>query len=363
MLRIVKPGMKQWGGAVALLAAVLFAVATTQSAVAQKTPNDLVVRKSPVTGLASFVTGAGGQPIPVPQPALAGKITPADFLASFGRLFGVTDPAQEITMTATRTDALGHTHTTYRQVHQGVPVFSGVLKVHQDAAGRVLAANGDFYPLPKKLTTVPSLSVDAAEAAAHRAAVTGYDLDDDTGLALEYSELVIVDPGWYGDPPQGVHLAYYLVLTNLSVPLREASFVDAHTGVVLDRWSVIHTARVRAVYDGQFTSSLPGVLVRSEGDPPVGTPADADRAYDYAGDVYDFYWRAFGRDSINNDGMTLVLTVDSTAPPCPNAFWSGSQMVFCNGTVTDDVTAHEITHGVTERTANLIYQNQSGQLN
>jgi hypothetical protein len=38
-------------------------------------------------------------------------------------------------------------------------------------------------------------------------------------------------------------------------------------------------------------------------------------------------------------------------------------MVFCPGTATDDIVAHELTHGVTDFTANLIYRNQSGQLN
>jgi len=35
----------------------------------------------------------------------------------------------------------------------------------------------------------------------------------------------------------------------------------------------------------------------------------------------------------------------------------------CSGMVTDDIMAHELTHGVTEYTANLVYQNQAGQLN
>ena len=31
--------------------------------------------------------------------------------------------------------------------------------------------------------------------------------------------------------------------------------------------------------------------------------------------------------------------------------------------MTDDIVAHELSHGLTEFTANLIYQNQPGQLN
>jgi len=92
---------------------------------------------------------------------------------------------------------------------------------------------------------------------------------------------------------------------------------------------------------------------------------DVDAAYDYYGDTYDYFFRAFGRDGIDDAGMAMVATVNSPAPGCPNAFWSSSrqQMVFCPGTVTDDIVAHELSHGMTEFTANLIYQNQPGQLN
>ncbi len=54
-----------------------------------------------------------------------------------------------------------------------------------------------------------------------------------------------------------------------------------------------------------------------------------------------------------------------------NAFWNGAQMVFGDGdgelfnrfTAALDVVAHELTHGVIEREAGLIYADQSGALN
>src|SRR5262249_8928311 len=144
---------------------------------------------------------------------------------------------------------------------------------------------------------------------------------------------------------------------------RDGFFIDAHTGAVLDRWDMICTLKDRRIYDGGGTSTLPGALVRSEGQGPIVSPTDANRAYDYYGDTYDYYLRAFGRDSIDGAGLQMIATVNSTAPGCPNAFWNGSQMVFCLNTVADDVVGHELTHGVTQYSANLIYQNQSGQLN
>jgi len=179
---------------------------------------------------------------------------------------------------------------------------------------------------------------------------------------VEQSELVIIDPGWYGNPPIGPHLAYYIILTDIPQAIREGFFIDARSGAVLDEWNMIHGSRVREIHDAGGTSSLPGPLSRSEGQSPVAV-ADVNRAYDYAGDTYDYYLRAFGRDSLDNAGMTLIVTVNSTGFGCPNAFWAGTQMIFCSGTVTDDIMGHELTHGVTQYTAGLFYQNQSGQLN
>ena len=53
-----------------------------------------------------------------------------------------------------------------------------------------------------------------------------------------------------------------------------------------------------------------------------------------------------------------------------NAFWDGTQLVFGDGdgeiferfTKPMDVMAHEFTHGVTQFTAGLIYQGQSGRI-
>ncbi|UCC31157.1 MAG: M4 family metallopeptidase [Phycisphaerales bacterium] len=371
---------------------------------ARNPPETPEVRKSNVTGHASFVTAAGGGPISVKLPMGRVQPRPADFLEEYGHLYGITDPLRQLAVGKTRTDLIGHTHTTYKQVHGGVPVFSGMLNVHQDARGRIVAANGDFYPVKPTLNTVPTLKVDAAIAQAMAEITVG-------DPSIEQSELVIVDPGWYGDPPLGEHLAYYIVLTDLTVPLRDAFFVDAHTGAILDRWSMICDVRLRSIHDAEGGSDccfangsagcdqpaceqavcevdssccdeewdricairaaqycdslcLPGPLARSEGNPPTGVP-DVDAAYDYYGDTYDYLFRAFGRDGIDDAGMAMIATVNSPAPGCPNAFWSGSrqQMVFCPGTVTDDIVAHELSHGMTEHTANLIYQNQSGQLN
>ena len=94
------------------------------------------------------------------------------------------------------------------------------------------------------------------------------------------------------------------------------------------------------MYDARKTDQLPGKLVRSEGQAKVADKA-VNEAYDYSGDTYDFYDKLFGRNSLDDNGMTLISSVhvgeaDDTGSfvPMNNAFWNGEQMAYGDG---DDV--------------------------
>jgi Zn-dependent metalloprotease len=126
----------------------------------------------------------------------------------------------------------------------------------------------------------------------------------------------------------------------------------------------------RAIYDKKHsTTQTLGHVVRHEGHAPVGDAA-VDEAYDGLGDTYDYYWSVFQRDSIDGQGRALHGCVHyGTA--YPNAFWDGHAMFFGDGdgqyltrtTAGIDVIGHELTHGVTQYEANLVYSGQSGALN
>ncbi len=274
-------------------------------------------------------------------------------------LFKIPDPDRNLSQTRSTTDALGYKHTTYEQVFGGVSVFSGVLKIHQDAAGRFASANGDIHEIPASLSTVPLISPDAAEQTALQ--VAGLEQ-----ASTVVSRLVVVDPGWYGDAAIGPHLAYHVIVASSVSGIEEAFFVDARNGGILDRWSILCTMLTRSIHlhNNLPGEALPGTLARFEGSLPIGN-ADVDAVYDYTGDVYDYYFNAFGRDGYDDMGSAMVSTVNSAVFACPNAAWTfvNLQATFCPDTVSDDVVAHELTHGVTQFTANLIFQNQPGQLN
>lgn len=125
----------------------------------------------------------------------------------------------------------------------------------------------------------------------------------------------------------------------------------------------------RSVHDAQQGTRLPGVLARSEGDPPVADES-VNEAHDGLGHTWRVLHQAFGRDSLDGEGLQLVASVHY-GRSYVNAFWDGVQMVFGDGdgryisSFTDsvDVIAHELGHGVLQYTAGLVYVGQPGALN
>jgi Zn-dependent metalloprotease len=126
----------------------------------------------------------------------------------------------------------------------------------------------------------------------------------------------------------------------------------------------------RTIFDCRHSNSLPSSkLARSEGGPP-SSDAAVNRAYDGFGKTRDFYKEVFERNSIDGRGMRLEGYVHR-GTGFNNAFWDGQEMVFGDGdeqiftdfTKSLDVIGHELTHGVTEFTAGLVYHNQPGALN
>lgn len=125
----------------------------------------------------------------------------------------------------------------------------------------------------------------------------------------------------------------------------------------------------RTIYDAHHTETLPGTPVRAEGQPPTADPA-VTQAYDGLGDTFVFYRDIFDRNSIDDQGLPLLASVH-VGVQWDNAEWNGEQMLFGDGdgklfgsfTSSLDVIGHELTHGVTQYEAHLVYLGQSGALN
>jgi bacillolysin len=318
---------------------------------------------SPDTGLVTFLTTEGQRPLPVTGVGTgAGPEEVAlAFLRSYGNAFGFRDTAQVEPEGPADRDELGLDHVRFRQVVQGVPVTAGELTVHLQGSG-VVSVNAETLPDLEGFDARPTFPVEAAVARTRDYLARRLDQRD---AELSEPRLEILNRGLLEGGRQATRLAWFVEARGPA--LREYLWIDAKTGRFLLRFSQLTSALHRDVYNANSLSTLPGTLVRTEGGPATGD-ADADAAYQFSGDTYDYYLSRHGRDSFDAAGGALISTAHycPSAGSCPyqNAFWNGSQMVYGNGfSAADDVDAHELTHAVTERTANLFYYMQSGALN
>jgi hypothetical protein len=123
------------------------------------------------------------------------------------------------------------------------------------------------------------------------------------------------------------------------------------------------------IHSADHGSALPGRPVRQAGDPAAGDVA-VDEAYAGVEASLRFFHEELGRDSFDARGATVLATVHYQRDYV-NAFWDGRQLVFGDGdgevfdrfTKPIDVLAHEFGHAVTQYTAGLVYQGESGALN
>ncbi|HEY5421703.1 MAG TPA: M4 family metallopeptidase, partial [Marmoricola sp.] len=124
-----------------------------------------------------------------------------------------------------------------------------------------------------------------------------------------------------------------------------------------------------AIHTAGNTTTLPGRLVRSAGERESGDTA-VDEAATGITATLALYSEVFGRDSYDGQGAGVLATVHYGVD-YDNAFWNGAQLVFGDGdqkifgrfTKPIDVLGHELSHALTEKTAGLTYQGQSGALN
>ncbi|KAF5005503.1 hypothetical protein FDECE_8081 [Fusarium decemcellulare] len=133
---------------------------------------------------------------------------------------------------------------------------------------------------------------------------------------------------------------------------------------------------------GTSYKPLPGIFYSSSSDPPYKEDPDVITCMEGLRTTYDFYKTVFGRNSVDNKGLQLEASIHYSVR-YGNAIWvpQARQMVFGDGDGNTrfgrfaglfkpgsmvnslDVIAHELTHGVTQHTADFKYEGQSGALN
>ena len=255
-------------------------------------------------------------------------------------------------------DEMGGRHFRYRQVFQGLEVVGGDLAVHVDVKGAIYAVNGSARgDLSAELG---SHDIGASAASSRIGADSRY-----SGMTRGTPRPV------YIITEDGSYKAYEIVVegTRGLDPVRDKVFVDVDSGAIVAVHPQIYYAKNRRAYTANNGTSLPGTLRRSEGQGSSGD-VDVDAYYNNAGTTWDFYNNKWGRDSYNNAGAVLIGSVHYSNNYC-NAFWNSTQMVYGDGNGSSclplarsiDVTAHELTHAVTENESGLIYSGESGGMN
>ena len=311
----------------------------------------------------------------------------------------------------------GRSHERLDQYHEGVRVFGGEL-VRQAVGGQTVSVIGALYAgirldvepaigprdaaaIVETLTGVargpepaPELVVlpkdDGGYALAYRLRVlTPEDLsvffiDAGTGgIVLRYSDLqTTVGTG------QGVHND----TKKVSTTARNGTYVaiDAMRPPAIYTYDLKgNLARTQAYLNGMLTLNDSDVAADADND---WTDTAAVDAHAYAGWTYDYLYKRFNRLGLDNRNLTMTSLVHpvrrddwASAPSSVlnlyylNAFYAGGGiMVYGEGLPPGvtmggrqwnyfsgalDVVAHELAHGVTDFTSNLIYRNESGALN
>jgi vibriolysin len=292
------------------------------------------------SGLSVKAEGRGLQQLKAQRP---------DFLAGAG----------ELSTHRMLKDERGLSHERVTQSLKGVPVFGAQAILHLGADGSVESIT-DRLARNLRVSTTPKLrAADATQIAiGHVGGSMGL-------MGMPKAELVIL-------PESGsARLTYHVQLETVTAegePSRPNLFIDAETGELVQEFDNLQTSRNRKTYTAKNRTTLPGTLLRSEGQAPV-SDAVANAAHDNAGFTYDFYFSKFGRDSYDGAGGTLTSSVHYSRNYV-NAYWDGTQMVYGDGDGSQssaltvlDVVAHELTHAVTNTSSNLTYSNESGALN
>ncbi|SHH94165.1 M4 family metallopeptidase [Streptomyces sp. 3214.6] len=294
-------------------------------------------------------------------------------------------------------DADGTLHTRYERTYAGLPVLGGDLVVDTAASG----ATKGVIKATNATIKVSGLSPSVTAAAAEQQAVKRAKALGGTSSAADSAPRKVI---WAanGKPT----LAYETIVGGFQddgTPNQLHVISDAATGAKLFEYQGIKTGIGNTQYSGQVTltttqsgsnytlndgargnhktynlnrgTSGTGTLFSQTSDTwgnsttSNAATAGADAHYG-AAETWDFYKSSFGRSGIKNNGVGAYSRVHY-GNAYVNAFWDDTCFCMTYGDGSGnadpltalDVAGHEMSHGVTSNTADLVYSGESGGLN
>lgn len=343
------------------------------------------------------------------------------YLNTVGHSMQIKDVNNEFMSMKVWEDELNITHIKMQQYFQGIKVFGGQIILH-GSNGSINVFNGTYFPTPNIDDFIPSYDELSAEKIALEDVATETTIGeiknfgiDQLNYQLAISELVIYH---YDRDINSEKLAWHITLRPNFID-RWEYFVDAKTGEIINKYNntcadgpttasatdlngnnrIINTYQAGSYYylldatKPMFNAGLSNIP-----DNPVGAILTLDANNTHMDNIthvsssnntwndpssvsahfngnltYDYYKNTHNRNSINGEGGTIISVVNCTNKQnqnMANAFWNGQAMFYGNGGGIFlplagglDVAAHEMTHGVVQNTANLVYQNEPGAIN
>ncbi len=335
---------------------------------------------------------AGGLLAAVASPAGAAPSTPTPSALQAHRADIRAADSEAYTVASSKKDANGASHTRYTRTYHGLRVYGGDFVVHAAPDGTFAGTSvGLHAPLTLGTTaTVAKASATAKARTAFSGTITAVgspelfvDASDGTGV-LAYETVV---SGWLpdGQTPSKLH-----VITDASSNAVRGAFDEIET--VNGTGNSIYSGAV--TIDTTLSGSTYQMIDPSHGngrtcdmnngtstcttftdaDNTWGTGANSNRqsagvdAHFGAAKTFDYFKLVHGRNGIFGNGAGVPSRVHY-GNAYVNAFWDGSQMTYGDGSgnnrplVALDVAGHEMSHGVTEALAGLVYSGESGGLN
>ncbi|MEM9022538.1 MAG: M4 family metallopeptidase, partial [Bacteroidota bacterium] len=317
----------------------------------------------------------------------------------------------------TYADQVGMVHYRYQQTYKGLPLYPGVYNVHT-RNGQVVSMNGELFDrVSASATATMSESIALTKALQHMGATTykwqvpaeeaHLRLESGDANATYYptGELMVINRDMSMQKADLVTAYKFSVYAHQ--PLAKADvYVDAANGDIVFTNDRIHTSDstgtaitgysgtqtiVADLNNGSFRlrESGRGNGVRTwnmQQGTTFGNAVDFTDTDNFWNNVnaqvdqfgpdahwgaemtYDYYAQEHNYNSIDNNGFQLNSYVHYGVN-FGNAFWDGLRMTYGDGGNGNnpfcalDVAGHEVTHGLTTFTADLIYQNESGALN
>ncbi len=302
----------------------------------------------------------------------------------------ISDENSNFILSKTNQDDLGFTHFKYQQYYKGILVEDMVYIFHSQTE-ILQSANGLLANF--KASNTPSISGQQALTTASNDQKVDLNI-----LENPTAELIFTRVG------SNMYLAYKCVLASHQPLMNKYIYIDAQSGKKIKELSklcaidVIGTAHTQfsgtqnittnqlgpTNFKLQETTNGGGIITYNANTNVIYSDTDNDwnnvnaNLDEFATDVhygaqstYKFYFDNFGRDSYDDAGGP-ILSYANDASVGVNAYWSGGsmpEMHYGDGDANRypvaslEVAGHELTHGVTEFSAGLVYADESGALN